>query len=404
MNNAEKYLTALVAELEVPSERYEQANRSYQSFGQWLHRSDSTLIKYKPDVYLQGSFKLGTVIQPQATDDEYDIDAVCLLSAIEKTNLSQSKLKTLLENEVRSYRKSQSMTKPVEEKTRCWRLSYADGAQFHMDLLPAIPNEIAMRKMLEASGLKNDYADTAIAITCTSSPTYNIISDDWPRSNPKGYYEWFKSRMEVVFNEQRTAMLEKLLRKTVTASIEDIPEYAVRTPLQSAIMVLKFHRDKMFEKRDPELKPISVIITTLAAHAYNGEETIGAAVSVILEGMKKHIRQDGTKHVIVNPTDPLENFADKWELHPERRDAFYEWLDAAKRDFLQILPMENSMLINEHVAPSLGASMAKRVMARTAVSAASSGLLQSAAAASSAGSAVSFGSEPRVPTGPQDFA
>jgi hypothetical protein len=62
------------------------------------------------------------------------------------------------------------------------------------------------------------------------------------------------------------------------ASVEDIPDYKVRTPLQQR------HRDHTFEHRSDE-RPISVIITTLAAHAYNGEETIGAALAVILAGM-----------------------------------------------------------------------------------------------------------------------
>jgi hypothetical protein len=41
-------------------------------------------------------------------------------------------------------------------------------------------------------------------------------------------------------------------------------------------MILKRHRDYSFTNRKEE-RPISVIITTLAAHSYNGEETIGRA-------------------------------------------------------------------------------------------------------------------------------
>lgn len=81
---------------------------------------------------------------------------------------------------------------------------------------------------------------------------------------------------------------KRMLAESEKASVEDIPDYKVRTPLQAAVMILKRHRDHTFEGRKED-RPISVIITTLAAHSYNGEETIGEALAVILAGMDKHI-------------------------------------------------------------------------------------------------------------------
>ena len=114
---------------------------------------------------------------------------------------------------------------------------------------------------------------------------------------------------------------KRVLAESMRASVEDIPDYRVRTPLQAAVMILKRHRDHTFEHRSDE-RPISVIITTLAAHAYNGEETIGEALAVILAGMDRHILWHNNRYWIPNPTDPLENFADKWAEHPERATAF----------------------------------------------------------------------------------
>jgi hypothetical protein len=37
--------------------------------------------------------------------------------------------------------------------------------------------------------------------------------------------------------------------------------------------------------------------------------------------------------VIENPVEPDENFADKWNEKPARREAFFRWLERAKRDF-----------------------------------------------------------------------
>jgi hypothetical protein len=327
-----KFITALADELEVPEERYAQAERSYKSFGAWTHRPESTIRRFSPEVYVQGSFRLGTAIRPSTEDGEYDIDLVCVLQKLAKNDLSQKRLKALLETEVQDYRKARGIAKPVKEGRRCRSLEYSDGVQFHMDILPALPNGESQRLLLEERGLDFTFAHTAIAITDSDNENYRGLTDEWPRSNPKGYAEWFKSRMAEAFERIQKELVELEARKRGNASVEDIPEYRVRTPLQQAIMILKRHRDDMF-KDDPDVKPISIIITTLAAHAYEGETDVSSAVFSILERMEKYIAKNGQQCMIANPTDATENFADRWENHPERQDAFFRWLAQAKADF-----------------------------------------------------------------------
>jgi hypothetical protein len=43
----------------------------------------------------------------------------------------------------------------------------------------------------------------------------------------------------------------------------------------------------------------------------------------ILSRIENAIEHDGTKYIIRNPTDALENFADKWEDRPERAATFF---------------------------------------------------------------------------------
>ena len=88
----------------------------------------------------------------------------------------------------------------------------------------------------------------------------------------------------------------------------------------------------MFSERSED-KPISIIITTLAAHAYRQEVTISDALYGILGRMDKYIQNRGGILWISNPTDPMENFADRWVKYPERMYAFYEWLDQIRKDF-----------------------------------------------------------------------
>ena len=50
------YLEALAHALKIPRSRYEQAEKSYKSLGEWLHRDESKIQKFDPQVFVQGSF------------------------------------------------------------------------------------------------------------------------------------------------------------------------------------------------------------------------------------------------------------------------------------------------------------------------------------------------------------
>lgn len=395
--NADDYLAALADELAISEFRYEQACKSYGSLGAWLHRPDSTILEFDPEIYVQGSFRLGTAIRPLNDEEEYDVDSVCILRLLSTNSQTQRELKNLVGKEIKAYRREHGMVKPVREGKRCWVLSYADGAQFHMDIVPAVPNAARQRQLLEARGMNLQWSETAIVITDTRSPDYDRISHSWQRSNPKGYAEWFRLRMGPLFERRR-----KFLAESIRASVEDIPEYRIRTPLQSAIMILKRHRDGMFEARYDE-RPISIIITTLAAHAYNGEERISDALYSILAGMDQYIEWDGQTCIIRNPTDPFENFADKWPSHPERQRAFFEWLAQARHDFGQLASQMEQRRLIESIKPRMGA-VAERAAAR--LDPPPSSMLRPAAAAAVIGtsSAPAFPNARREPTSPKGFA
>jgi hypothetical protein len=197
------------------------------------------------------------------------------------------------------------MANPAEEGRRCWTLHWADGAQFHMDALPALPDAQRYRATLRHHGhadLASDHALTgqAIAITDRTLPQYEHLTDDWPQSNPKGYAAWFRSRMTFQLTERKKAFAK---RERITAGVDEIPDHKVRTPLQRSVQLLKRHRDCMFVD-DGEHKPISIIITTLAAHAYNEEPTIPAALEKILTRMDRYIRYRGDVAWVANPVNP----------------------------------------------------------------------------------------------------
>lgn len=393
---AETYLEALADDLAVSETRYEQAERSYRSFGDWLHRDDSSLRPYAPEVYVQGSFRLGTTIKPLSGEEEYDVDSVCELQALTVGQLSQKKLKEMLGVEVAAYHRAQNMTKPIREGRRCWVLNYADGAQFHMDIVPCVPDADAQRRVMEMANVSTLWSETAVAITDNERANYGIVDPDWCRSNPKAYSEWFRTRMILQLQKRKRILAEA---GAAFASVEDIPDYRVRTPLQSAIMILKRHRDLRFNG-NVEDRPISIILTTLAAHAYGGEETIGEALNSILSRMGQYVLHDGRKYVIANPTNPLENFADKWETHPHRAEAFFTWLRQAQADFAYASGLTDARTITESIAPVMGRELAEAAFRKTG---GGGGLLKAASAAPMTGG-LSFPNAPRVPTTKKGFA
>lgn len=104
-----------------------------------------------------------------------------------------------------------------------------------------------------------------------------------------------------------------------------------KTPLQIAVQLLKRHRDAMFAK-EPDIAPISVIIATLAGRAYHGEVDLLDALDGIVQKMPGLVRP--TKPRIPNPSNPGEDFADKWNATKEA--AFFRWVDQVKADIQAI--------------------------------------------------------------------
>ena len=332
-------------ELDIPESYYELAVKRYESIGESLEGEKSKVARYSPLVYPQGSFLLGTVTKPISEKDEYDLDLVSELNLL-KNSISQAGLKKLVGDEIKSYANAHNMKSPVEEGRRCWTLHYADSVQFHIDVLPAIPDAVEFKQFLESRGIEySNWMDFTIAITDNTLPNYNRIDSEWPRSNPKGYAAWFQSRMQTRFDAIRKSLME--------GQVDEVPEYKIKTPLQRAVQILKRHRDMMFANA-PDDKPVSIIITTLAGHAYNNEPDILTALQNIVADMPRYIQQSDGVVWIPNPVNPFENFADKWAGHPQRKENFYKWLSEVQKDLNAALEQPNIQKAAESLKSRLG--------------------------------------------------
>ena len=329
----EGVLRALVDEISIPEHLDGRARQRYRSIGDWLNRDNSTIKHFEPAISSQGSFMLGTVIRPIGDKDAYDVDVVCNLRRSDKKQMSQAELKAAVGFEITAYAKAKNMNQMPTDGRRCWTMEYADEANFHVDVLPGIPGEIDFRTAMILSGrvsaeTTNQFAQTALGITDKKRPDYHDRGADWLISNPRGYGRWFRRRQAAILETHRQKIVA---RGRVTASVEDVPNHEFRTPLQDAIKLMKRHRDVMFD--GDKDKPISVIISTLAAHAYGGQQTLVDTLKAILPAMHRFIEERDGVAWVANPSYPLENFADKWTEAPRKAEKFRVWLRQVNRDF-----------------------------------------------------------------------
>ena len=339
-------LERMVELLELPDSAYQKAKDRYEDIGEYLSRKQSICHNNDPHIFPQGSFRLGTAIRPLDESEEYDLDLACNLSkGISHGTHTQADLKQLIGGEIESYREARNIRVPVEEKHRCWRLEYADHLSFHIDIVPCIPEDMSRQKLLTesmvAAGedrvLSENVTHYAVSITDDRHPHYKQLSNDWNISNPEGYAKWFESKMQ----SESMIIMEK-------AQIDALPLYKRKSPLQRSIQLLKRHRDQMF-KDDPEVKPISVIITTIATNAYSGQSSLDMTLQEILGELKRF--SDSCSTVVSNPVNPEENFADRWtmpqyeDLH--LRENFTAWVTQVCTDFASLFSSADTNFIAE---------------------------------------------------------
>ncbi len=323
-----KLLDDIIDHLDIPKSYYERAVARHKSLGDWLCRGESMVAAFKPHVSPQGSFRYGTVIRPLVATENYDLDNVTML-AMAKTAMTQKQIKELYGAEIRAYARAHGMLSPVEEKDRCWRVVYADEVNFHLDTLPCVPEDRAVVLAIESRGVPADLASRAIAITDRRHPQYDQITSALLSSNPRGFAKWFEGRTRAVAEVR----LRHLVENQFYASVDDVPPYEWKTPLQRSIQLLKRHRDVMF-RGAPATAPISMIITNLAAHAYGGETDILSALFNIVERMPQYVRP--TTPRVPNPADPIEDYADKWTRNPRLEANFWAWHTQVKVDISRL--------------------------------------------------------------------
>lgn len=343
--------------LDITEGQFDAAVKSYKAVGSWLCDEGSLLKPYNPTIKPQGSFLLGTTIRPYDENQDLDIDLVCELSG-KNDSWTQKNLKDIVGAQLENHKTYESLLD--EEGRRCWTLKYRENSEkndkYHMDILPAViatGYSIILEKAF--SNVTSHQVDhLAISITDRKEDNYETERrpEYWLKSNPFGYAKWFI--------DQATVSSIKLF--SLSEAVKPVPKFQrERMPLQRVVQILKRHRDIMF-KGDKE-KPISIIITTLAAYAYEKQTNVLEALVQVIDRMPLFIQPkwDPVKReyysCVENPVNSAENFADKWRETPAKERKFMDWLKKVKEDILDAFAQCGHQNIMESLSKAFGSKV-----------------------------------------------
>lgn len=278
-------LLEICEDLQLSRNRHDLAVQRYHTLADLLEAEGSPYRAYQPRIYPQGSMALGTTVKP--IKGPHDLDFVLEL-AISSLHVHPINLLHSFFDYLRGFDRYREMT---SLKNRCVRIEYSD--EFYMDILPACRD-------LFAGG------------TCIEVPDRKV--QGWKKSNPIGYVEDFRRKAQ--------SITMKILGRA--ASIPPLEAAEDKLPLQLVVQLLKRWRD-LYYTVNPQLAPISVVLTTLAGEHYQGEASVSGAMSNILVRINRAIERahtNGNRLVVRNPSNLGEDLSERWGEDPESYKQF----------------------------------------------------------------------------------
>jgi len=297
-------LDAICQAIEPTETQYNDAKERYATIGDFLAQASSPLYQFQPHVYPQGSMRIKAAIHP-IHEREFDVDLVCEFKVM--PHRDPKVVKKIVWDR---FHNSDRYRDLAVERNRCIQIRYA--GDFHMDIMPCIPGQPGW---------------TRVGPVWVPDKKLN----SWKPSNPTG----FAQVVEVAAAKQpkhRIVMLNA--RETRAAHVEPLlvePSFT-KPALIRIIQILKRHRDEFFRKNQI-MAPISVIITTLAAHSYSravDEHVFESVYDLLFEVVAKmpdfiEVNQQTALYRVSNPSHSDENFAEKWNDDPNLAKWFFTW-------------------------------------------------------------------------------
>lgn len=319
----------LLERLELDAEDRADAEVEYKKLANDL-AGKLSIPRHDVHIFPQGSMRTQTTIS-QRYPAKFDLDLVVKLTGPKYNNPDSEQMFSDVGDALEG---NEAVTGEATAKRRCWRLPYPNK-RYYFDLTPAV----ADRTGLAGSNLSVRDPDTV-----------------WAPSNPEEFADWFCTHAGRQFPFQMVFREGRIEART---TVDPLPtgKVALDDILRRAVQLMKLHRDTFYWNESPKRKesmPISVILVTLATHAYDHLATNRAGefsspievVLALIEAMPQFIDRLGGLWWVANPKLPLENFADKWNSDNGARYAeFCRWHEQLEVDL-------EALLYQSHRTPS----------------------------------------------------
>lgn len=317
--------------ISLPEGLYRTITDRYNTLQEILQAADDPVLQ-RAHVFAQGSIRLRTAIRP-APGAEGELATVDADAVIWLENADYAQSDHVLRAIEKRFSEGSRVETPIRKLRRGIRIVYADEAPgFHIDVTPA--RNISANTLSEGHG--------ALQVPDREQ--------GWKASSPIAYSDWLHRVGSLSLQVMVMDAMNFREGVVVKASQEDMPaygEYIDANVLRAAIKLLKRHRD-LWALRNATLtdyRPISAVLTTLAARAYEKmvHEAVVRSPLRPLDALLQLIRLMPTFIVggpgtwcVQNPVDPGENFAEKWNRpHTGQiyRSAFDNWHRDAQSAF-----------------------------------------------------------------------
>jgi len=237
---------------------------------------------------------------------EFDVDLICLLHGTRSLGAKEMFRMVVAELKGRY--------PDLVVKDRCCRIDFT--GEFHMDIIPACPEPV-----LEPSRIL--IPDRRLELLLPSCP--------------KLFAGWFEEAALLMPTFITYLSARDVCNAKSASVIEPLPDYdgMMQEPLRRFVQILKAARNHFYQGRTVQI-PSSIVITTLATHAYRKAVASGPFESMlhvfrtVAADLHKSIgtTRDSQGRIqldLKNPMDSRENFLDGWKHDEKSHSAFFEW-------------------------------------------------------------------------------
>ena len=301
--------------LQLSPTQHNKAEDRYKAIAKVIGGANSPFSHWDSNLYSQGSMRLRTTVKP--TETPHDLDLVC------EFNVSHAYVNpmNLLDKMFTLFSEHGVYGGMVTKKNRCVRIEYKD--EFWLDILPAC---------------RDDFNGG----TCIQVPDRD--RQHWKPSNPIAYADdFFKNasrRIVVKFSDSRRELI------VAEATAEPLPALQAteeKTMLQLVVQLLKRWRDVHYANSD--YPPISIVLTTLAAELYTGEQSLSTALLEVVEGIVGRLdaaHAQGHRLQVLNPVHLDEDFSERWDSCPGAYLAFNDGIRRFASAWREVCTTQNN--------------------------------------------------------------